>query len=418
MESLFDQLRAVATSGNDHDRLAVLEGMDKLQLELQTPFESQNKFRLQYMAQFICIRIAQELGVIRQLLAADGSLTISELAEKSGAAEDLLSMHTFHSQGHHIRLTLDRKGSTPASFRTCDCGARKGYFRCQSYYQSLRQPRLGGSACDLVRIYANEHLPFLYSPMISLSATMYQALPGFLAETKYRTPSSNASPAQKVIGTTDTFFGFITKNPTMAARVTQVQSIMSAQTSDRWLDKFPIVQELADWEDSSDRVLFVDLGGGMFEGNQCKNFKARNPHLKGKIILQDLQGVLDHVKSIEGVEFVAQDFFTPQKVLGAKFYYLREVIHDWSDDKVLEILKNLIPALGPGSRILIDDLVLPDVGCSWRAAGADIAIMLIGGAERSKADWERLIAKAGLKIMGMYAYDPQSYKTVIVIGKE
>ena len=98
MESLFDQLRAVATSGNDHDRLAVVEGMDKLQLELQTPFESQNKFRLQYMAQFICIRIAQELGVIRQLLAADGSLTISELAEKSGAAEDLLSIHPFHGQ--------------------------------------------------------------------------------------------------------------------------------------------------------------------------------------------------------------------------------------------------------------------------------------------------------------------------------
>jgi hypothetical protein len=47
MESLFNQLRALAAGGDENRRLAILEGVDKLQIELQTPFESQNKFRLQ-----------------------------------------------------------------------------------------------------------------------------------------------------------------------------------------------------------------------------------------------------------------------------------------------------------------------------------------------------------------------------------
>jgi demethylsterigmatocystin 6-O-methyltransferase len=106
------------------------------------------------------------------------------------------------------------------------------------------------------------------------------------------------------------------------------------------------------------------------------------------------------------------------KHVGAKFYYLREVVHDWSEDKCVEILRNLIPALGRGSKILIDDLVLPEVGCSWQAAGADIAIMLIGGAERTLAEWEQLVVKAGLRILEVHAYDPQTYKAVMVIGRE
>jgi demethylsterigmatocystin 6-O-methyltransferase len=145
---------------------------------------------------------------------------------------------------------------------------------------------------------------------------MFQALPDFLAETKYRNPTSTASPAQKVLGITDTFFGHVTRESKMAERVTKIQSIMSAQTSSHWLDVFPMAQELAIWDPNPDQVLFVDLGGGMFEGQQCQNLRKKYPHLKGRVVLQDLQEVLDSVRPMEGIEFMAQDFFTPQSIHG------------------------------------------------------------------------------------------------------
>jgi hypothetical protein len=51
---------------------------------------------------------------------------------------------------------------------------------------------------------------------------------------------------------------------------------------------------------------------------------------------------------------------------------MRTIIHDWDDDKALEILKNLVPALAPDSRILIDDMVLPNTGVHWFPAALDI----------------------------------------------
>lgn len=40
---------------------------------------------------------------------------------------------------------------------------------------------------------------------------------------------------------------------------------------------------------------------------------------------------------VEGVEMMAHDFFTPQPVQNAKYYYLRTVLHDWADDKAVPI---------------------------------------------------------------------------------
>ena len=49
---------------------------------------------------------------------------------------------------------------------------------------------------------------------------------------------------------------------------------------------------------------------------------------------------------------MAHDFFTPQTVL-ADVYIYRFIFHNYSDEKAVDILKAAIPALKPGSRILI-----------------------------------------------------------------
>lgn len=57
--------------------------------------------------------------------------------------------------------------------------------------------------------------------------------------------------------------------------------------------------------------------------------------------------------------FQEHDFFTPQPVVG-DVYLLRFILHDHPDAVATQIVKNLVPALRKGSRIIINDGVLPE----------------------------------------------------------
>lgn len=177
-----------------------------------------------------------------------------------------------------------------------------------------------------------------------------------------------------------------------------------------WLSAFPFKEELGDF---SGKPVFVDIGGGF--GHQCIAVKEAFPELFGKLVLQDLPQTLAHVPKIDGVEVQVHNFFEPQVVKGAKFYYLRNILHDWPDDKAVIILKNLIPALGPDSRILIDDMVLPNEKVHWQATQMDLMMMAaLGSKERTNQQWEELIDAAGLKILKITPYTALLNDSIIV----
>ncbi|MCJ1246594.1 hypothetical protein MMC30_003803 [Trapelia coarctata] len=62
----------------------------------------------------------------------------------------------------------------------------------------------------------------------------------------------------------------------------------------------------------------------------------------------------------------SSDFFTPQPVT-ADVYYFRWIFHNWSDQYCIQILRNLIPALQPGARIVVNEFVMPEPGTLGRA---------------------------------------------------
>lgn len=62
------------------------------------------------------------------------------------------------------------------------------------------------------------------------------------------------------------------------------------------------------------------------------------------------------------VKFMEHDFFTEQPVQGADVYLFRWIFHNWSDKYSIKILRNLIPALKPGAKVVINDNVLPQPG--------------------------------------------------------
>lgn len=62
------------------------------------------------------------------------------------------------------------------------------------------------------------------------------------------------------------------------------------------------------------------------------------------------------------VRFMEHDFLTEQPVHGADVYFFRWIFHNWSDKYSIKILRNLIPALKPGAKVVINDNVLPQPG--------------------------------------------------------
>lgn len=62
------------------------------------------------------------------------------------------------------------------------------------------------------------------------------------------------------------------------------------------------------------------------------------------------------------VSYMAHDMFSEQPVKGADAYYFRKVIHDWPKAECVKILRNLLPAMKPGARVLVSDYVLPPPG--------------------------------------------------------
>ena len=89
-------------------------------------------------------------------------------------------------------------------------------------------------------------------------------------------------------------------------------------------------------------------------------------HQHMRCIVQDLEEVVSRAKiplDLEGrLTFQKQDFFEEQMVRGADVYFFRSILHDWSDTYAARILKNLIPALKHGAKILLNEICLPEPG--------------------------------------------------------
>ncbi|MFH0246518.1 methyltransferase [Streptomyces sp. HK10] len=105
------------------------------------------------------------------------------------------------------------------------------------------------------------------------------------------------------------------------------------------------------------------------------------------------QGVADRC------EVVANDMFGPVPE-GGDAYILKHIVHDWPEEKILEILGNVRAAMRPGGRLLLMEMVVPDKPNATHASKlVDLWLMLlVGGKERTAAQYSELLAAAGFRL--------------------
>lgn len=67
------------------------------------------------------------------------------------------------------------------------------------------------------------------------------------------------------------------------------------------------------------------------------------------------------------------------------------------------------------SVVIIDDVLMPTVGATWKQASMDMAMMtMLAAMERTKEHFEKLLAEAGLKLREVHTYDEEYGDSLIV----
>ncbi|OCL08124.1 S-adenosyl-L-methionine-dependent methyltransferase [Glonium stellatum] len=171
-----------------------------------------------------------------------------------------------------------------------------------------------------------------------------------------------------------------------------------------------------------DPPTFVDIGGS--QGHVSISLARLHPNMK--FIVQDTpQTVALGAEQLpedlkDGVTFMAHDFWNEQPVKDADVYFFRCIFHDWSDKYSVRILRNLIPALKKGARVIISDVCIPPKGVvsmykeHW-IRGLDVVMKCFTNAkEREAGDWAALFTKADPRFKFLGVRMPPGSKDAVI----
>ncbi|KAK3377872.1 hypothetical protein B0H63DRAFT_502416 [Podospora didyma] len=124
----------------------------------------------------------------------------------------------------------------------------------------------------------------------------------------------------------------------------------------------------------------------------------------GKLILQDLPIVLDSLKpeEIPNIKKMAYDIFTPQPMLMSTSC---DAFSMTFTTVCIDILKNTALAMGPDSRLIICDMLVPEkitADTPKDVYGMDLNLIMMSGREKQLKEFEAMFAIVGLELVKIW----------------
>lgn len=99
----------------------------------------------------------------------------------------------------------------------------------------------------------------------------------------------------------------------------------------------------------------------------------------------------------------------------AHLYLFRRVFHNYYDDVCVGMVKNIASAMGPKSRLLIGDFVIPDkteVGVEPNVYVMDLCMLMLSGEERKASQFREMLDKGGLEMVKIWKHEGTSQAIV------
>jgi hypothetical protein len=147
--------------------------------------------------------------------------------------------------------------------------------------------------------------------------------------------------------------------------------------------------------------VLVDVGGAT--GNMLTTVLARHPSMRGVLVdlphvEKDARGFIQARGLTDRIVIQPGSFFDTAPA-GGDAYLLSHIIHDWSEDQCLTILRNCRKAMKPDGRLLIVEMVLPADDTPHPGKMLDMVMLAIpGGQERTEEEYRALLNKAGFRL--------------------
>jgi C-methyltransferase len=296
------------------------------------------------------ITVAAQLGVADAL--ADGPLAIEELAGRVGADPDALN--------RLLRALISR-----GVFRR----RRDGRYELNSLADTLRSDA-PVSMSWAARFYGSQEQRERWTLLVDAVRTGTAVVPALRGKES---------------------FDYFADQPELADLFNRTMTSISQLTDASVVAGY----------DFSAYPTIVDVGGG--QGPLLAAILTAAPASRG--VLYDLPHVVAGAPSmlrkhnVADRVCIAEGTFFDRVPRGGDAYVLKNIMHDWPDQKAVQILRNVRAAAGPGATVLLIELVIPDHDRDFPGKWADLEMLLnLAARERTAAEYRELLRQAGLRM--------------------
>ncbi|XVE68079.1 hypothetical protein DITRI_Ditri09bG0040500 [Diplodiscus trichospermus] len=138
----------------------------------------------------------------------------------------------------------------------------------------------------------------------------------------------------------------------------------------------------------------VDVGGGI--GEMAAQIVKSYPNIKA--VNYDLPHVIKKAPHRDGVSHLGGDMF--ESIPNADAALLKWILHDWSDEDCIKILKNCRKAIPEktGKLIIVEIVLQPNGNSRFDEIGLEFDLGILrglGGKERTELEWKQLLEEGG-----------------------